>query len=620
MLSLTKANLLQLDPISQKHTLRLLPLGKNNRQKVVVGDDSGTLYSYDFNKGEPIPVFSTKVFDGPIACLALGGASGVRPDKIFVAHRQQLSGISKKGKEFFTLSSSLSENITTIAVENTLIWTGCESICNQYESGKDMAFFMSRGEINCMVVDYIAHANVFDCILGCEDNAIRFMQGDDLTMEILTLSPVTAIVARRRISTGDAEKPPMVIYAREGGDLVCLEFTTNQLDASGRRKRAEEGQMEDEYQERWSLPDSMSDKSNVSCVKIYDLTGDGKDELLVAREDGRVEVYALPEGDDAGSPELHRSKPYLAFSYDIGEKVQSLDAGKVNNAACNEVVVASYSGKVVSFTTEALDKSAPETFVIGAANMLGNSNAPSRPISEVNNDNRIKSLHKEIEALLDKIEKTKGKVKKLESDAPSMGMSSFSSTTTAGASSASAALHTADFSSTTKFALDREIGVYMLNVEIQCPLDVVIIRSPVKLEVVEVDMTTSLVSVTPEHLLDPLAQEDADPCRFVAAVRARTGEKRTKLALRPREGDYGDIHVTVVTATSPKMAKSLRFPLKPLSLHAVSHMVTDEEKGRPRCAIKFQGKPPPSCSVPSPVTVLHCPRPWYCHRTGITAT
>lgn len=594
MLSLTKANLLQLDPISQKHTLRLLPLGKNNRQKVVVGDDSGTLYSYDFNKGEPIPVFSTKVFDGPISCVALGGASAVRPDKIFVAHRQQLSGISKKGKEFFTLSSSLSENITTIAVENTMIWTGCESICNQYESGKDVAFFMSRGEINCMAVDYIAHRDVFDCILGCEDNAIRFMQGDDLTMEILTPSPVTAIACMRRMNEGNTETPPMVLYAREGGDIVCLEFTTNQLDSQGRRKKAEEGQLGDEYRECWSLSDNEANKSSISCIKAFDLTGDGRQELLVAREDGRVEVYAQSEdGDDTGAFGLHRNRPRLVFSYDIGEKVQSLEAGKVNNTACSEIVVASYSGKVISFTTEELDRDAPENLLMGASNMLGNSNAPSRPIAEVNNDNRIKSLHKEIEGLLDKIEKTKGKVKKLESDAPGgMSLPSFSSSSASSAAdsaSKSGALHTADFSSATKFALDRDLGVYILNVEIQCPLDVVIIRSPVKLEVVEVDMTTSLVSVTPEHLLDPLAEDDADPCRFIAAMRARTGEKRTKLAVRPKEGDYGDIHVTIVTATAPKMAKSLRFPLKPLSLHAVSHVMTDGERDRPRCSITFKG-------------------------------
>lgn len=589
-LSLTKANLLQLEPISHKHTLRLLPLGKNNRQKIVVGDDSGTLYSYDFNKGEPIPVFSTKVFDGPISCVALGGASPTRPDKIFVGHRQQLSGISKKGKEFFSLTSSLSENISTIWVENTLIWTGCESICNQYDSGKDIAFFMSRGEINCMVVDYIAHAEVFDCILGCEDNAIRFMQGDDLTLEILTPSPITALSAMRIMPKGDGQTKPLLFYCREGGDLHCLEFTTNQLDSSGRRKKAEEGQMEDEYYECWTIPDNKTNKSSISCIKISDLTGDGKDELLVARDDGRVEVYALPEDVITG---LNHCKPQLVFSHDIGEKVQSLEVGKVNNATCNEIVVASYSGKVISFTTEELNKEAPENFVTGASSMLGNSNAPSRPIAEVNNDNRIKSLHKEIESLLDKIEKTKGKVKKLESDTPSMSLPSFvsssSSTSSASSSSSSNVVHTAEFSSTSKFALDRELGVYILNVEIQCPLDVVIIRSPVNLEVVEVAIATSLVSVTPEHLLAPQSEEDADPCRFIAAVRARTGEKRTRLALRPREGDYGDIHVTIVTATTPKMAKSLRFPLKPLSLHSLCHTISSEEKELPMCSIAFTG-------------------------------
>ena len=143
---------------------------------------------------------------------------------------------------------------------------------------------MSRGEINCMVVDYIAHAEVFDCILGCEDNAIRFMQGDDLTLEILTPSPITALSAMRIMSIGDGQTKPLLFYGREGGDLHCLEFTTNQLDSSGRRKKVEEGQMEDEYYECWTIPDNKTNKSSISCIKISDLTGDGKDELLVVHK------------------------------------------------------------------------------------------------------------------------------------------------------------------------------------------------------------------------------------------------------------------------------------------------------------------------------------------------
>ena len=191
-------------------------------------------------------------------------------------------------------------------------------------------------------------------------------------------------------------------------------------------------------------------------------------------------------------------------------------------------------------------------------------------------------------------QKLRGKVKKLESDTSSSGLPSFGSTFSSLSSStstrsSSTIAHAAEFSSISKFSLDRELGVYILNVEIQCPLDVVILRSPANLEAIDVGISTNLVSVTPAHLLAPY-EDDTDACRFMAALRARTGEKRTRLALRPREGEHGDIHLTIVTSTTPKMAKSLRLSLKPLSLHALCHSVSKEEMELPRCSISFKGK------------------------------
>ena len=69
-LVLERADLLQLDPISHKGTIKLLPPGKKHKvligvylhvvyniniiqQKLVVGDDSGHLGCYEFKKGEP---------------------------------------------------------------------------------------------------------------------------------------------------------------------------------------------------------------------------------------------------------------------------------------------------------------------------------------------------------------------------------------------------------------------------------------------------------------------------------------------------------------------------------------------------------------------------------------
>jgi hypothetical protein len=52
------------------------------QQKLVIGDDSGTLSCFEFNKGEPQIVFQMKVFEnGGISSIAIGG-NHLKPDKV----------------------------------------------------------------------------------------------------------------------------------------------------------------------------------------------------------------------------------------------------------------------------------------------------------------------------------------------------------------------------------------------------------------------------------------------------------------------------------------------------------------------------------------------------------
>ena len=90
-LRLERGDLLQLDTISHCGTLKLFPPGKKSKQKLVVGDDSGTVGCYEFKKGEPQTVFNEKAFDGPITCLSIGGPTSKR-DKLFVSHGQRVVG------------------------------------------------------------------------------------------------------------------------------------------------------------------------------------------------------------------------------------------------------------------------------------------------------------------------------------------------------------------------------------------------------------------------------------------------------------------------------------------------------------------------------------------------
>jgi Bardet-Biedl syndrome 7 protein len=116
--------------------------------------------------------------------------------QIFIAHSQRIIGLTKKGKEFFKLTSSLTENIRNIAVEDTRIWTGCEFIYNLYDNGQDTAFYMSRDQINALTIDHISRDSDYDVILGCQDNCLRIVQGSNLVVEVPTSGPVTALTTR----------------------------------------------------------------------------------------------------------------------------------------------------------------------------------------------------------------------------------------------------------------------------------------------------------------------------------------------------------------------------------------------------------------------------------------
>lgn len=61
-----------------------------------------------------------------MTALALGGlaSAGLKRERIFYAQGQKVTGLNKKGKDFFKLTSSLTENINHMAVEETRIWTG----------------------------------------------------------------------------------------------------------------------------------------------------------------------------------------------------------------------------------------------------------------------------------------------------------------------------------------------------------------------------------------------------------------------------------------------------------------------------------------------------------------
>eukprot|EP01041_Mallomonas_annulata_P002961 gene2961-5812_t len=401
-LVLERGDLLQLEPFSYKGTVTLLPPGKKLKQKLIAGDDSGTLSCYEFKKGEPQNVFQVKPFEGPITSVALGGTSQKRDKRIV--------GYTKKGKDFFKLTSSLTETILNITVDDTKIWTGCEYIYNLYDNGQDTAFYMCRHQINSLIVERITTDHEFDVLLGCQDSCIRFIQGSQLGREVPVAAPVTSIRSMRnpeQVKQGYIG----IVYGTETGALGLIDMgKTNSKN-------------------QWLIQDGP-EKSSVNSIFVHDLLKDGTNTIMIGRNDGRLEVY-VPNTE----PNSDSDAPVKAFTRDVGESIRALECGAVNNPDNNEVVVAGYSGKIVSYTTEQVLKRAVD-------------DKHGRSTHSVNTENRMKILKLEIDGIKQKVDKEKEKLRKTQGAEPPIAPPT-------------------DFSINASFVLDAELAAYVLIVEIQ---------------------------------------------------------------------------------------------------------------------------------------------------------
>nr|KAF6400421.1 Bardet-Biedl syndrome 7 [Rousettus aegyptiacus] len=114
-LNLNRADYLQVGVTSQK-TMKLLPASRHRAtQKVVLGDHDGVVTCFGMKKGEAVAVFKT-LPGQKIARLELGGVLNTPQEKIFVASGSEIRGFTKRGKQFLSFETNLTESIKAMYV------------------------------------------------------------------------------------------------------------------------------------------------------------------------------------------------------------------------------------------------------------------------------------------------------------------------------------------------------------------------------------------------------------------------------------------------------------------------------------------------------------------------
>jgi len=329
-IQLYRKDLYQVTCVTGK-SLGLLPPGESKKKcfRVVVGADNGILTCFRIKKGEAEVEFTTGNLDYPVSRLIIGGPSD-KKDRIFFSSAQTVRGVTRKGKEFFRFNTDGAEVLQGLHVEDTKIWTTGEYMFNYYIDTKDAGYFMSRDRINDMLVQPIINAVDHNTILACQDRYVRVLNVNKLHYEAFVQGAVMSLSTFKDASYNDVmtqKKDKGVIFGTDNGLIGELRMDPSSLKPG------------------W-LQQNVRGLGSITSIVAHDITKNGVDDIVVGRDDGEIQVYGV---EDSGAQGV---QPQLLLSKSISECVQDLKVGTISTTSFDEVVVASYSGRISSFTTE----------------------------------------------------------------------------------------------------------------------------------------------------------------------------------------------------------------------------------------------------------------------------
>ena len=527
-LSLERIDLTQVQTTARKSTL-LLPKGKKRQQQVVVGDQSGALLCFGMKRDTVEQAFKTSPLEKEVSRVELGGAEPDERDKIFMASSGTVRAYTKKGKEFLRFNTNLTEPIKSMWVGEEEIHTGGEFMYNEFVNCKDTYFYISNDRINDLVCEHVTRiSNKPEAVLACQDRMVRVIRGNDLHYEAPMAGPVLT-VERYSNQTGGPQGT---------GGFGSLDLNAQPAFAvnDGRYREllygTENGMVgqllmdADEMRRGWVIDPVLEGRrgkaGGVQGLHAHDLTKDGVKDVLVGRDDGGVEVWAFDTGP----------QPQLVFERSLQESITFIQGGMVTSPSFDEVVVTTYSGKLISFSSEPSSGGEPDH---GGGALAGGS-APGAKGKEKRQrgEKKIRELRVELDELRRQVDKERDRYSRVSDQLVASDV---------------------QFKMNDKWALNADEARYELNVELSMPIDTILLQCDVPVELLDADSNAAIVSRTDTG------------SGLLATYRCQERVNRLEMCVRTSEGRYGNLQAYVWPRISPKMCKAASYSIKPLSLH-----------------------------------------------------
>ncbi len=481
-------------------------MGKKRQQKVALGDANGVVQCMAVKKGQTEAVFKTLPTRQPVSAVVLGASTG-QADRIFSASGQTIRGHSKTGKEFFKFVTNLAEDIKHLHIEGTEIWTTGRTTCNLLRNYKDCDSYVSPSPISAsVVVPGVSAEKDRNPVLGCEDRRLRVVKGSEVYFEASVDGPVSTVVDARAgsnvpVIAGQAE----VIYGTETGTVGLLK-----LDSESVRRG-------------WTIGKRGGGVASIDAS--LDLSKDGVPDVIVGRDNGSVEIYALDQDH----------QPVLSFQRSLGDAVGTVGGGYVCSPSAEDVIVQTLSGKVVAFTSNSLAAAGAGA----AAQSAGADSAASKQARQ-----REKALKAEVEALKRKVADERQRYSRVSQGFVSSKMQNILS----------------------KFYLDTEDSCYVLKLDGPAPIEAVSLQSTLPVDFLPSEIS-GVILTSPEALAGWKARVQGS-VRGSATYRCQESTNRIEVRMRISEGHAGQISAYVIPALPPKACSTISVRVRPLCLHS----------------------------------------------------
>lgn len=494
---------------STRGTLAVMPLGEEKKtQKLALGDLSGVMLVCSVKKGEIAVAFKTLPTPGQkITSLTLGRGRAQR-DRIFVAHGNVIKGMSKKGKEFFKFNTQLTEALSRVDVFDKNIWSAGEYVHNHFIEGREKAFYLAPDRINDAEVMPLISPQDYCPVLACQDRHVRVLMGAEVLYEAPTPAAPTSLKYNFESHDPSHRFPNAkeLLYGTDAGTMVQL------LCESAAARQG------------FTLANTKKAGAIKSIYSEIDFTKTGSNDIVVGREDGTLEILDV---DETGNLQQ-------VFSAKLTESINTLDGGFITSTNVEEVVMQTFTGKILSYAP------AGGGILLPPTDKRAKAAATDEDERRMGYDAQLVRLRKEIEDLRLNLEQERQKFTKASGNSALLAVS-------------------APFSVQDRCKLEPDEACYVLSIESAMPIFTVAIQCTIPLQLLDVPSNVAILSRSPP--------DDSNGNMTLATYRCQDATSRISVKFKVREGLSGSLQAFVLPNVTPKTCVSVSHRIKPLCLH-----------------------------------------------------